>query len=123
MDTNDHTASVERLLHGLCTNAPREERLCGATIPLSAVMEVIAASLERDPFFPAEKKPEDLGDGAIIERLGKHNYRVHERFEMGQMRFTEVRSSRRYFLLRSATLRYLRHYRYLLKHDAVIIKR
>jgi hypothetical protein len=123
MDTSVKLASAKKLLHGLCTNAPREERLNGVTVPLSALIEVIELSLEGDFFFPANKRPEDLGDGAVIERLGKHHFRVHERFEIGQLCFTKIKSSRRYFFLRSAIIRYLGHYQHLLKHDAITIER
>jgi hypothetical protein len=47
---------------------------------------------------------------------------VHERYEIGQLRFSEL-SGRSYFFLRSAVLRYLRHYRALLRVRRVTIRR
>lgn len=94
----------------------------GATIALSAIKRAIGHALENDRFFPADLRPGDLGDGALIERLSAHRYRVHERWEVGQLRFSEL-SSRSYFLLHRAVLRYLRHYRALLRVHHVTIRR
>jgi len=86
-----------------------EQRLRGVSIPLSTITEVVQSSLETSPFFPPNARPEELGDGAVIERRGKHHFRVHQRFEVGQLRFSEV-SFRSHFFLRSAVIRYLQHY-------------
>jgi hypothetical protein len=67
-------------------------------------------------------QPEALGDGAVIERRGKYLFLVHERSEVGQLRYSEV-SSRTYVFLRSAVLRYLRHYSALLMVKRVRLKR
>jgi hypothetical protein len=107
----DHAALAQALIASL---RYRGEPLRDASVPLAAVIALVGAALEASPFFPADLRPEDLGDGALIERLGRHRYRVHERHEIGQLRFSEL-SSRSYFFLRSAVKRYLRHYRALLR--------
>ncbi len=90
------------------------------TIPLSVILEVARRSLETTAFFPPELRPGELGDGAVVERRGRHQYLVHERFETGQMRFSELRSHF-HFSLRGALRRYLRHYQTELKsHQAHI---
>ena len=90
------------------------EPLRETSVPLSALIALVGATLETSRFFPPDVRPQDLGDGALIERLRRHRYRVHERHEIGQLRFSEL-SSRSYFFLRAAVKRYLRHYRALLR--------
>ena len=99
-----------------------EHRLRGVTIPLSAITAVARASLKTNSFFPPNVRPEDLGDGAVIERRRQHHFLVHERSEIGQLRYSKV-SSRFYFFLRSAVIRYLKHYGSLLRVDKVHINR
>ena len=111
---------AEMFLAGLRPGAAREERLRGARVSLAAVVEVVQASLARDPFFPPGLKSEDLGHGAIIERRRGGVYVVHQRFEIGQMRFSEVSCSR-HFSLRGAVRRYLNHHAALLKVDGVTV--
>jgi len=92
------------------------------SVPVSAIVALVRTTLETSRFFPPELRPADLGDGALIERVSAHRYRVHERHEIGQLRFSEL-SFRSYFFLRSAVLRYLHHYRHLLRVRGVTIKR
>lgn len=99
-----------------------EQRLRNATLSLSTITAVVRSSFETSRFFPPSLRPEDLGDGAVIERTGKHCFRVHERFEVGQMRYSDI-SSHSYLFLRSAVIRYLKHYGPLLRVDKVRIKR
>ncbi len=96
------------------------ERVTGVRLPLSVVVAAVRSSLETSPFFPPDVRPEELGDGAVIERRRAHHFRVHERFEMGQLRYSDV-SSRSYFFLRSAVIRYLKHYGPLLRADGIRI--
>ena len=96
------------------------EPLRDAKVPFSAIVDLIGAALETSRFFPPEVRTVDLGDGALIERPQRYRYRVHERYEIGQLRFSEL-SSRSYFFLRSAVKRYLRHYRALLRVRRVTI--
>jgi hypothetical protein len=98
------------------------ERLRGATVPFSAVVAIARAALEEGAFFPPGLRPEDLGDGALIERRGRHRLVVHERGEAGQLRYTAPRA-RSFFFLRRAVARYLRHYRALLRADGVRVPR
>ncbi len=74
------------------------------------------------PFFPPNMRPEELGDGAVIERLSNHHFLVHERCEIGQLRYSKL-SSHSYFLLRSAIIRYLKHYEPVLRVDGVNINK
>ncbi len=90
------------------------------TIPLSVIRDVARRSLETNAFFPPGLRPDELGDGAVIERRGKYRFRVHERLEIGQMRFSDLRS-RFYFTLGGAVRRYLKHYRTELKFRQVHI--
>ena len=90
------------------------EPLHDSKVPFSAIVDVVGATLQRSRFFPPDLRPVDLGDGALIEQLQPYRYRVYERHEIGQMRFSKL-SSRSYFFLRSAVRRYLRHYRALLR--------
>jgi hypothetical protein len=120
MPTSDQFSVVKKLVEGFRLPVA-EHRLRSVTIPLSVIVAVVRSSLETSPFFPPDIRPEELGDGAVIERLGDHHFRVHERFEVGQLRFSEL-SSHSYFFLRSALLRYLKHYRTLLRVDGVHIK-
>jgi hypothetical protein len=92
----------------------RGEPLRDANVPFSAIVGVIGTILQTSRFFPPDLRPVDLGDGALIERLQRYRYRVHERHEIGQLRFSEL-SFRSYFFLRSAVRRYLRHHRALLR--------
>lgn len=101
---------------------PAGERVREVTIPLSVIVEVARNSLETSAFFPPDLCPADLGDGALIERCGKRRFRVHERFETGQMRFSDI-SARSYWTLRGAVRRYLAHYRPLFLFDRVRIVR
>jgi hypothetical protein len=112
---------AQRLLSALRPPYGMHE-LRGATIGFAAICTSVARALENDRFFPPELRPEDLGDGALIERLWPQRYRVHERYEVGQLRFSEL-SSRSYFFLRSAVGRYLRHYRAVLRVHQVKIRR
>jgi hypothetical protein len=121
MPTPDQLSLVKKLVEGFGLPVA-EHRLRGVSIPLSAITAVVRSSLETSPFFPPKARPEELGDGAVIERRGKHHFRVHERFEVGQLRYSEV-SSRSYFFLRSAVIRYLKHYGPLLRVDRVHINR
>jgi hypothetical protein len=121
MPTPDQLSLARRLLQGL--GPPwAEHRLRNVTIPLSAVTAVVRSSLDANPFFPPNARPDQLGDGALIERRRKHHFLVHERFEVGQLRYSEI-SSHSCFSLRSAVLRYLKHYRPLLRADKVSIRR
>ena len=90
------------------------EPVTDVDVPLSAIIALVAATLDTSRFFPPDVRPVDLSDGALIERLQRHRYRVHERHEIGQLRFSEL-SSRSYFFLRRAVKRYLHHYRALLR--------
>ena len=121
MPTPDQLSLAKKLVEGFGPPVA-EHRLRGASIPLSAITAVVRSFLETSPFFPPNARPEELGDGAVIERRRKHHFRVHERFEVGQLRYSEV-SSRSYFFLRSAVIRYLKHYGPLLRVDGVHINR
>lgn len=121
MPTADQLSLVKQLVEGFRLPGA-EQRLRGVTIPLSVITTVVRSSLEACPFFPPNVAPEDLGDGAVIERLSDHRFRVHERFEVGQLLYSEL-SSRSYFFLRRAVLRYLKHYSPLLRVDKVRINR
>ncbi len=121
MRTPDQLAFASKLVRDLQLSTPRPQRLSGVTLPLSAIVAVVRTSLEGDPFFPPNARPELLGDGVVIERRGKYLFLVHERFELGQLRYSAV-SSRRYFFLRSAIIRYLQHYGSMLKVDNVSIQ-
>lgn len=121
MHTDEQLRLAGKLALDLHLALPRPERLRGVRIPLSAIVAAVRASLAGDPFFPPNRKPDGLGDGAVIECRGAYLFRVHERFEVGQLRFSEA-SSRRYFFLRSAVIRYLEHYKALLNADRVDIR-
>lgn len=118
----DQIVAARKLLDALHPAATGLQGALDATVPLCAVIAVVRADLAKNQFFPPDWRPEPLGDGAIIERRGKHLYLVHERSEVGQLRYSEV-SSRSCVFLRSAVLRYLRHYRALLKVKQVHIKK
>jgi hypothetical protein len=90
------------------------QHLRDVTIPLSVIRDVARTSLETNAFFPPEMRPGELGDGAVIERRGPYRFLVHERFEIGQMRFSDLRS-RSYWTLGGAVRRYLKHYQTELK--------
>jgi hypothetical protein len=121
MPTPDDLDLAKRLVEGFHESVA-ERRVRGVTVPFSAITALVQSSLETSPFFPPGACPEDLGDGAVIERRGKYLFRVHERFEIGQMRYSEV-SSRSCFFLRSAVIRYLKHYGALLRVDRVRINK
>jgi hypothetical protein len=121
MSSPDQLSLVKKLVEGFGLPVA-EHRLRGVSLPLSAIMALVRSSLETSPFFPPNARPEELGDGAVIERRGKHHFRVHERFEVGHLRYSEV-SSRSYLFLRSAVIRYLKHYNPLLRVDRVSINR
>lgn len=119
MSTPDQVSLAKKLVEGFGLPVA-EQRLRGVRLPLSAIIAVVRASLKTSPFFPPNTRPEELGDGAVIERRGEHHFRVHERFEVGQLRYSDV-SARSYFFLRSAVIRYLKHYGPLLRGDRVSI--
>jgi len=121
MYTLEHLSLAGKLVNGFRISEA-QQRVRGATIPLSAITALVRSSLESHPFFPPGILPEELGDGAVIERRGRHFYRVYERFEIGQMRFSGV-SHRSCLTLRGAVLRYLGHYGALMKIDRVTIDR
>lgn len=121
MPKSDQFSLVEKLVQGFRVPVA-EQRVRGVTIPFSVITAMVRSSFETSPFFPPDVRPEELGDGAVIERLGKHHFLVQERFEIGQLRYSKL-SSRRYFFLRSAVARYLTHYDSLLQIDRVHIDR
>jgi len=51
------------------------------SVPVSAIVALVRTTLETSRFFPPDLRPADLGDGALIERISAHRYRVHERHE------------------------------------------
>jgi hypothetical protein len=120
MFTSEQRESAERLLKDLHLAAPGLQRLRGIRIPLSAITAVVRTALEGDRFFPPNSQPDDLGDGILIERRGKHYFVLHERFEIGQLRFSRI-YRRRYFFLRGASRRYLKYYRTSLRVKGVKI--
>ncbi len=109
MPTPEEMDLARQLVDALVRADPFQPRFPPGTIPLSAVVAVARTALEDGGWFPAGVRPEDLGDGALIEKGGRYRYRVHERFEVGQLNYSEVRS-RSYLFLRRAVARYLRHY-------------
>lgn len=116
----DQLSLVRRLVGGFRLPVA-QDRVRDVAIPFAVIIAVVRQSIEADSFFPSGARPEELGDGAVIERRGKNHFVVHERFEVGQMRFSEV-SSRSYFFLRRAVRRYLKHYAALLRVDRVRIQ-
>ena len=119
MTTPDQFDLVKKLVEGF-RSPVAAERIRGVEIPLSVFTAAVRFTLDNGSVFPPGARPEELGDGAVIERRGKHHFRVYERFEVGQLRFSNV-SSRSYFFLRSAVIRYLKHYDALLRVDRVHI--
>jgi hypothetical protein len=122
MTNPERTIIANKVLDILHPTAPWLQDTLNATVPLSSLVEVVRSTLAENHFFPPDLRPEALGDGAIIEQRGKYVYIVHERSEIGQLRYSEV-SSRSYLFLRTAVLRYLRHYNSLLRVKRVCIKR
>lgn len=120
MYTADQVCLVMKLVEGFRLPV-QAERVTGVRLPLSAVVAAVRSSLGISPFFPPDLRPGELGDGAVIERRRRHHYRVHERFELGQLRYSAV-SSRSYCFLRRAVIRYLKHYGPLLRADGVRIR-
>lgn len=121
MPTPDPMSLAARLVEGL--HEPRaDRRLRDATVPLSAITATVRAAFETSRFFPPGARPEQLGDGALIERRGRHHFRVYERFEIGQLRYSDL-SARSHLFLRRAVIGYLSHYAALLRVDRVRIRR
>lgn len=98
------------------------QALRDVSIPYSVILEVARSSLATNSFFPPGLTPAELGDGALIERRNRFLFVVHERFEIGQMRFSEIRTHF-YISLRGALRRYLKHYRLELKARQIHIDR
>lgn len=109
MHTRDRLDLALKLAEERHLSVAERSRLPARRMPLSAVVEAVESVLAESRFFPAQARPEELGDGAVIERLGPHSFVVHERFEIGILRFSPIRS-RRHVFLRGAVLRYLRHF-------------
>ncbi len=122
MYSEDDLEFARRLVEAIHRGAPEGLGLPAGRVPLSAVVALARTSLQAGPFFPADARPDALGDGAVIERLSARRYRVHERFEVGQMRFSEL-SSRSFLSLRGAVIRYLGHYGALLRYHGIRIAR
>jgi hypothetical protein len=122
MTNPEQTIIAKKVLDILHPAAPWLQGTLNVTVPLSALIAVVRSNLEENQFFPLDLQPDSLGDGAVIERRGKYLFLVHERSEVGQLRYSEV-SSRSYFFLRSAVLRYFRHYSSLLRVKVVRIER
>jgi hypothetical protein len=120
MPTPEQVDLVMKLVGGARVRPGQQLR--DVTIPLSLVQAVARSSLETAAFFPPELCPAELGDGAVIERRGRYRFLVHERFETGQMRFSDLRS-RSFFTLSGALRRYLKHYRTELKFRQIRINR
>ena len=112
---------VKELLGYLYRNETLPSRFLGAEVRMSDVMAVIGASLAADPVFPPKALPQELGDGAIVERRGRFRYVVYDRYETGQMQFSDV-STHSYLTLRGAVGRYLKHYRAHFKVHKVRIR-
>lgn len=122
MTNPEHTIIANKVFEILHPDAPLLQGTLNATVPLSALITVVRSTIAENHFFPPDLRPEALGDGAIIEQRDKHLFLVHERYEVGQLRYSEV-SSHSYLFLRSAVLRYLRHYSSLLRIKGVCIER
>ncbi len=122
MGNPDELTLARRVLDELHPGAPWRREPLGVSVRLSALAEAVGASLAEHPFYPPDLRPEDLGDGAIIEKRGRWLHVVHVRFEIGQMRFSEVSSHAR-LSLRGAVRRYLRHYRHLLRVRGISVRR
>ena len=122
MANTEQTIIANKVLDILHPAAPWLQGSLNTTVPLSSLIAVVRSTLAENQFFPPDVRPQALGDGAIIEQRGKHQFLVHERSEVGQLRYSEV-SSRSHLFLRSAVLRYLRHYSSLLRVKGVRIKR
>jgi hypothetical protein len=120
MPTAEQSDLVLKLVGGF--RLPADQRVRDVTIPLSVIIDVARNAFETGAFFPPNVRPEELGDGAVIEQRGRHHFIVHYRIEIGQMRFSEIRS-RRCFTLRGAVRRYLKHFRALFPIDRVRILR
>jgi hypothetical protein len=122
MTNPERTIMANKVLDILHPASPWLQDSLNATVPLSSLIEVVRSTLAENDFFPPDSRPEALGDGAIIEKRGKYVFIVHERSEIGQLRYSKV-SSRSYLFLRTAVLRYLRHYSSLLRVKGVCIKK
>jgi hypothetical protein len=122
MTNPERTIIANKVLDILHPAAPWLQGTLNATVPLSSLIEVVRSTLAENHFFPCDLRPEAQGDGAVIEQRGKYVFIVHERSEIGQLRYSKV-SSRSYLFLRAAVLRYLRHYGSLLRVKGVCIKR
>lgn len=122
MTNAEHSIIAQQVLAILHPAAPWSPGKLNVTVPLSALVAIVRAGLAENRFFPPDLLPDALGDGAIIERRGKHRFFVHERLEVGQLRYSKV-ASHSYFILRCAVLRYLGHYRAVLRVKKVRIQR
>jgi hypothetical protein len=122
MTTPEQPIVAKQVLAILHPAAPCLQDALDTTVPLSDLIAIVRTSLAKNPFFPPDLHPNALGDGAIIERRSKHLFLVHERSEVGQLRYSAV-SSRSYLFLRNAVLRYLRHYDSLLRVKGIRIQR
>ena len=92
----------------------------------SSVMETSSGSSKRpfveSPYYPGDVKPEDLGDGVVIQKAGDWKYFVHERSEVGVGRFSPL--SRSFHLtLRGAVRRFIKHYRLSCKAYGLRLRR
>jgi hypothetical protein len=122
MTNPERTIIAHKVLEILHPASPWLQYNLNATVPLSYLIEVVRSTLVENDFFPPDLRPEELGDGAIIEKRGKYVFIVHERSEIGQLQLSKV-SSHSYLFLLTAVLRYLKHYSSLLRVKGVCIKR
>ena len=84
---------AEKLLRTLHLSVPERRTLPGGRIAFSALLAAAERILESGETLPPGWSPHSAYDGVIIQKTAD-GYLLHERFEIGVMRFSELQTQR-----------------------------
>jgi hypothetical protein len=122
MPGQDQRRIVAEILDCLSHNRSVPRSSAGAVVRYGEVVGIIEAALRESPYYPGDVRPEDLGDGVVIQKVGDWKYFVHERSEVGVGRFSPL--SRSFHLtLSGAVRRFIKHYRLSCKAYGLRLRR
>lgn len=91
--TDDEYALAEKLLRTLHLNVPERARLSGGRMRFSILVAAAERYLASGGCLPEGWTPESEYDGVAVE-LRDDGYWLHQRAEIGVMRFSPLRSER-----------------------------
>lgn len=122
MSGQEQRRRVSEILDCLSHNRAVPRTHAGTVVHHGEVVRIIEAALRESTHYPGDVKPEDLGDGVVIQKVGDWKYFVHERSEVGVGRFSAL-SKHFHLTLRGAVSRFIKHYRLSCKAYGLRLRR